>query len=75
MNSLLEHCLSKEDKGIQRLVWILQMKQMFPLNPEFKEQFNLLRDEQVIILKGKGHKYGELCDKARKYECIWKMFD
>jgi len=74
MNGLLEYQLSKEDEGIRRLVWILQVKQPCIENSKIREWFNLKRNKQIAILKGDGYSYTNICDKAKKYRCALEMF-
>ena len=74
MNGLLEYRLSLEDEEVRRLVWILQVKKPTLLHSKIRKVFNQKRDNQIIILKGKGFSIKELCITADNYECGMEMF-
>jgi len=75
MDSLLEYCLSKEDKGIRRFIWILQMKKGCHKESRTRRWLDIKRDKQIIILENAGCNHKILCDKAETYKCIWEMLN
>jgi len=75
MNPLVEWRLSKEDKNIRRLVWILQMKKSCKMASRTKRWLDIKKDKQIIILKGEGYDYKVLCNMTKTYDCIWEMLE
>jgi len=74
MNGIQDYRLTKEEKGIRQLIWILQIKQACMIDSPIRKTFNEARDKQIMVLKNEGYVEKELWDKAKQYECVFEMY-